>query len=222
MAVTGINGIGKSTLLRSLCGIQPTLSGEITIGNKQLSDISSKELSEMVSVVLTNQPLSKNLSVFELVALGRQPYTNWLGRLSPADREKTETAILLTDIEMLRDRKCYELSDGQFQRVLIARALSQDTPVIILDEPTSHLDMYHKAQVLRLLKDLSRQTGKAIIFATHEINLAIQLCDQIIVIQEQKVLQGTPGDLIEKKVFHHIFPPDIVFFDGESNSFKIK
>ncbi|PAM92965.1 ABC transporter ATP-binding protein, partial [Flavobacterium sp. IR1] len=117
---------------------------------------------------------------------------------------------------------CYELSDGQLQKALIARALAQDTPMVILDEPTSHLDMYHKAQVLKLLKKLSQQTNKAILFATHEVNLAIQLCDKIILMQENKILQGSPEQLISENAFDSMFPSDLIYFDSKSQSFRIK
>ncbi len=133
-----------------------------------------------------------------------------------------KNALVLVNIEDLGDRKCYELSDGQLQKVLIARALAQNTPMMILDEPTSHLDMYHKAQVLKLLKELSAQTGKAIIFATHEINLALQLCDKIILMKPGEVIQDSPQQLIEKGHFASIFPSDLIVFDPVTESFRIK
>jgi iron complex transport system ATP-binding protein len=148
VALIGVNGVGKSTLLRSLSGLQESLSGEIIINDTPLHNLTPQERSEYISLVLTEQPISKNLSVLELIALGRQPYTNWIGSLSSDDLQHINTAIELVNIEVLRDKKCYELSDGQLQKVLIARALAQNTPVIILDEPTTHLDIYHQAYVL--------------------------------------------------------------------------
>lgn len=218
----GVNGVGKSTLLRTISGIQPTLEGEVFINEKNRKDISHQELATKISLVLTSQPLSKNLSVSELVALGRQPYTNWIGSLSKADIRKTREALELAQIQELRDRRCYELSDGQLQKVLIARALAQDTPLMILDEPTSHLDIYHKAQVLKLLKTLSQRTGKGILFATHEIDLALQLCDSIILMKKGEVLQGSPEDLIEQKAFETMFPSDLIVFDEATHSFRIR
>ncbi len=157
-----------------------------------------------------------------MIALGRQPYTNWLGKLSKNDAEKIENAIALTSIESLKDRKCYELSDGQLQRVLIARAIAQDTPIIILDEPTTHLDMYHKAYVVKLLKKLAKQTQKTIIFASHEINLAIQICDKIILMQPDKCQINTPENLISTRAFQDLFPKDLIHFDKISRAFRIK
>ena len=222
IAVIGINGIGKSTLLRTISGIQQPISGSIEIETKNLQELNDLQRASQIGLVLTNQPISKNLSVFELIALGRQPYTNWLGRLSKNDTEKIENAIHLTSIKSLKDRKCYELSDGQLQRVLIARAIAQDTPIIILDEPTTHLDMYHKAYVVKLLKKLTRQTQKTIIFASHEINLAIQVCDKIILMHPDKCQIDTPENLISSGAFQDLFPKDLIHFDKISGAFRIK
>lgn len=222
VALIGINGVGKSTFLRTISGVQHSLSGNVFINSKDLNQIPPEELARMISLVLTEQPLSKNLGVAELVALGRQPYTNWIGSLSAEDRKMVKKALALVKIEELQDKKCYELSDGQLQKVLIARALAQNTPVMILDEPTSHLDMYHKAQVLKLLKELSVNTQKAIIFATHEINLALQLCDKIILMKPGEILQDSPQQLIRKGAFESIFPSDLIVFDPATESFRIK
>lgn len=221
-AVIGSNGVGKSTFLRTLSGVQPALDGKILLEQQELQHLSPQKKAALVSVVLTRQTFSRNLSVYELIALGRQPYTNWIGSLSENDRTKVHEALQVVKIEELRDRKCHELSDGQLQKVMIARALAQDTPVMILDEPTSHLDMYHKAQVLKLLKELSGQTQKAILFATHEINLALELCDRIILMQPGKVQQGIPNDLIEEGAFEQVFPQDLIYFDTTSGTFKIR
>ncbi len=222
VAVIGINGIGKSTLLRTLSGVQPALSGKIRIDGKELEKLDALSQASLISLVLTGQPVSKNLSVFELVALGRQPYTNWIGRLTKKDLRQIKKALSLVDIENLEQQKCYELSDGQMQKALIARALTQDTPLVILDEPTTHLDLYHKAYVLKLLKKLTQKTNKAIVFASHEINLALQLCDKIILMQKDKLISGSPKDLVRFDELEKVFPPDLIFFDKQSASFKIK
>lgn len=222
IGVIGVNGVGKSTFLRTISGIQPALQGNIFINGKNRKEIPEQDLASQISVVLTEQPLSKNLLVSELVALGRQPYTNWIGSLSAKDRNKVNDALVLVQIEDLREKRCYELSDGQMQKVLIARALAQDTPLMILDEPTSHLDMYHQAQVLKLLRQLSTETQKAVVFATHEINLALQLCDKIILMKTGKVIQGSPEELIQKRHFEEVFPKDLIFFDAATQTFRIR
>ena len=222
VGIVGVNGVGKSTFLRTISGVQPALKGKIFIEQKDRETIAAPKLASLISLVLTNQPISKNLRVAELVALGRQPYTNWIGSVTEADKQQIRKALELVNIEEIQHKRCYELSDGQLQKVLIARALAQDTPVVILDEPTSHLDMYHKAQVLKLLKRLSQQTNKAILFATHEVNLAIQLCDKIILMQENEIVQGNPEQLISESAFDSMFPSDLIYFDSGSQSFRIK
>lgn len=202
--------------------MQPALSGTITIDNTPLKNISDAELSKKLSVVLTEQVPSKNLTVFELVALGRQPYTNWIGNLTQEDISIIEKALVDTNISELKHRKCFTLSDGQLQKVMIARAVAQDTPLVILDEPTTHLDMYHKAYVLNLLKTLAHNTQKTMLFSTHEIDLAIQLCDEMIVMTDTAVHFGNPCELIEKGIFNKLFPKELITFDANSGSFKIK
>jgi iron complex transport system ATP-binding protein len=219
--LVGANGAGKSTLLRTLAKVQPALSGSIYIQGENQEKVSSETLAETVSVVLTEQPASKNLTVNDLISLGRQPYTNWLGTLTEADREQVRYAMNATEITELQHRKCYELSDGQLQRVLIARALAQDTPVILLDEPTTHLDIYHRASILNLLKNLSRDTSKSILFSTHDIDLAIQLCDKMLVMDKHTTHFGNPCELIDTGCFSSLFPKNLIDFDKETGRFRI-
>lgn len=222
IGLVGANGIGKSTLLRTLTSIQPSLRGQIQLVGKTISEYKPIELAQTMSLVLTEQLVSKNLTVFELVALGRQPYTNWVGSLSNEDRAITNLALEQTNITELKNRKCYELSDGQLQKVMIARALAQDTSLIILDEPTTHLDMYHKAYILKLLQELTRETNKTILFSSHEIDLAIQLCDTMIVMTPEYVYSDAPCNLISQGVFDNLFPKDLIGFDEKTGSFRVK
>ena len=222
IGLVGANGIGKSTLLRTLTNVQKPLSGEILINSKDINSYQAIELAKQMSLVLTEQIASKNLSVFELIALGRQPYTNWVGNLSDDDITKIKQAISYTNLEDLQHKRCYELSDGQLQKVMIARALAQDTDLIILDEPTTHLDMYHKAYILKLLQKLSKETGKTILFSSHEIDLAIQLCDTMIVMTNKGVVSDQPCNLISKGIFNTLFPMDLIAFDEKTGSFRIK
>lgn len=222
IALVGANGIGKSTLLRTLTGIQKQLSGSVLLNGKDIFSYEPLALAQNLSLVLTEKLPPSNLTVFELIALGRQPYTNWLGKLSPEDVEKINKAVTLTQITHLIDKKHFEISDGQLQTVLISRALAQDTPLIVLDEPTTHLDLQHKIAVFKLLKKLSLETGKCILFSTHDIDLAIQLSDEMIVMTEGNVVQGKPENLISNGIFDTIFKDENLFFDKEKGKFSFK
>jgi iron complex transport system ATP-binding protein len=222
IAVIGINGSGKSTLIKSLSGHLPIIKGEVKLNGTSISSLEPKEIAKMMSLVLTKQPLPQHLTVFDFVSLGRQPYTNWLGQHAHKDKSQIIKALKQVELYGLKDNACMKLSDGQLQKVLIARAIAQDTTTIILDEPTSHLDMYHKAMVLKLLKRISQEENKSVIFATHEINLALQLCDSIILIKDKKVIQDTPKNLISKGLLHVLFPDDLITFDEQSKQFKMK
>ena len=222
VALVGANGIGKSTLLRTLTGMQPPIQGKVFINEKDLKAYSSFQLATKLSVVLTEAPASKNLSVLELISLGRQPYTNWVGSLSEEDTAAVEAAMQATETTSLAHRKCFELSDGQMQRVAIARALAQDTTLIILDEPTTHLDIYHRTYVLKLLKNLAKETGKTIFFSTHEIDLAIQLADKILIMTKESSYFDSPCNLIKAERFEALFPKEIINFNAKSGRFTIK
>lgn len=220
-AIVGINGIGKSTLLRTLGNVQPKLSGNITLNKLPLEQHTINELATEISVVLTEPIASKNLTVLELISLGRQPYTNWLGTLTEEDREKISLAMDMVRISEMKAKKCYELSDGQLQRAMIARAIAQDTQLILLDEPTTHLDLYHKVQILKLLKSIAHTTKKTILFTTHEIEIAIQLCDKMLILDKNQSTFGTPCELIQRKSFENLFPTDSIVFDAQTGSFRV-
>ncbi|NVN18541.1 ATP-binding cassette domain-containing protein [Muricauda sp. HICW] len=219
--VVGVNGIGKSTLLRTLGGFQTKLSGDIILNDKPLEKYTSATLSKELSVVLTEPPASKNLTVQELIALGRQPYTNWLGTLNREDKKQIQASLDAFLLDELRNNKCHELSDGQLQRVLVARAMAQDTSLILLDEPTTHLDLYHKVQILKMLQELAHHKQKTILFTTHEIELAIQLCDRILILDGKDHPFGDPCQLIEQKHFDTLFPSEMVQFDNKTGTFKV-
>jgi len=221
VAVLGKNGIGKSTLLRTVAKVQKPLNGEIFINQKNIEKFTNKELSTVLSLVLTERLPESQMTVFELVALGRQPYTNWIDSLSKTDLEKINWAIEQTEISHLRDKFFYELSDGQLQRVLIARALAQDTDIIILDEPTAHLDLHHTIKIFSLLKKLVSETSKTIILSTHEVNLAIQFANEIILFTDDKIFTGNPTQLIAKNAFDNLFPKEIVIFNRNLQQFII-
>lgn len=222
IALVGPNGIGKSTLIRTLTGMQKPISGSIKISEVEMNTLSPASLASQISVVLTEAPASKNVTVYELIALGRQPYTNWLGVLSQTDKEAVNSAIAITETKDLQHKKCFELSDGELQRVLIARALAQDTPIIILDEPTSHLDLYHRAYVLKLLRRLTKEEGKTILFSTHEIGIALTLVDKMLVLQDNAIAFDSPSALAQQGIFNTLFPSNTIDFDKETMQFRVK
>ncbi len=221
IALIGANGIGKSTLLRTITGIQKPISGTVLLNEKNIHELNSLTLAQNLSVVLTEKLPPSNLTVWELIALGRQPYTNWIGKLTPKDISKVNEAIELTQIGHLKSKMHYEISDGQLQIVLIARALAQDTPLIILDEPTTHLDLLHKVVLFKLLKKLTQETGKCILFSTHDIDMAIQLSDEMIIMTPETVVQDQPCNLILKGSFSSLFQDEHIVFDSEKGKFII-
>ena len=222
VSLVGANGIGKSTLLRTITGIQKPLSGTVYLGEENIFNVDALALAQKISLVLTEKLPTSNLTVWELVALGRQPYTNWIGTLKSDDIEAVNSALESTQISHLAKKKHFEISDGQLQKVMIARALAQNTPIIILDEPTTHLDLQHKASLFNLLKKLTMTTNKCILFSTHEIDMAIQMSDQMIVMTEQRVIQDAPQELISSDVFQQIFSDDNIHFDIETGKFVLK
>lgn len=222
IALIGGNGIGKSTLLKTLTGIQKPLSGTVFLNNIDIHELDSLDLAQNLSVVLTEKLPPSNLTVFELIALGRQPYTNWIGKLTDVDITKVNEAMQLTQISHLATKKHFEISDGQLQKVLVARALAQDTPLIVLDEPTTHLDLLHKVALFKLLKKLTHETGKCILFSTHDIDMAIQLSDEMIIMTPEKIEQDQPCNFIMKGSFNTLFKDEHIAFDAEKGKFVIK
>ncbi|MFV0247336.1 MAG: ABC transporter ATP-binding protein [Tenacibaculum sp.] len=222
VAVLGRNGAGKSTLLRTLSKVQKPIKGSIVINNKDIKEFTPRQLATCLSVVLTEKLPESQLTVFELIALGRQPYTNWMDKLNQKHLKKIIQAAEQTNVAHLKNKRFCNLSDGQLQRVLIARALAQDTEIIILDEPTAHLDMHHSIKVFSLLKELVKNTQKTIIMSTHELNLAIQLADKLILFSETKIHTGTPKKLIEQGAFDSLFPKELILFNKTLKQFVVK
>lgn len=194
-SLIGSNGIGKSTLLRTLSAFQPPLAGDVLIQGKSLRRYTNKELSRLIGVVLTERPALQNMSVRELVGLGRSPYTGFWGKLTAADEEIVTEAIVNVGIENLQHRMIQTLSDGERQKVMIAKALAQQTPVIFLDEPTAFLDYPSKVEVMQLLHRLTRQSGKTIFLSTHDIELALQLSDILWLMSKTDTVPSTDASL---------------------------
>jgi iron complex transport system ATP-binding protein len=222
IALIGENGIGKSTLIKTITNNHKALSGEVLLKNQDINLFTENNLAKEISVVLTEKIPMSNLTAYELISLGRIPYSNWLGNLSEQDKSAIKHAVEICEIEKLIHKKLYELSDGQLQKVMISRALAQDTDIIILDEPTTHLDLFHKVRVLKLLTKMAHENNKCILFSTHDIDLAIQLCDEIILIKKDQIIQDEPCKLIEKGVFDTLFNDESIRFDKEKGQFKVK
>ncbi len=219
VCILGKNGIGKSTLIRTLTKVQPKLSGEIILNGEPLEAISNPELAKKMSLVLTERIPESNLTVYELIALGRQPYTNWIGTLSDNDQQQIKQAIKQVHIEGIIDKRHDELSDGQLQKVMIARAIAQDTNLIVLDEPTAHLDIHNKIEIFTLLKKLSKKLHKTILISTHEINLALQLADELWLMNDEGIISGQTEGLITNGSVSKLFSSDLITFDVKLKQF---
>lgn len=221
--ILGANGIGKSTLLRTLSAFQPKLSGDIYIRGKELSDYTAKDLSRLVSVVLTEKTFVRNMTAYQLIGLGRSPYTGFWGTLVEDDRQVIDEAIKMVKIENLAQRMVDTLSDGERQKVMIAKALVQQTPIILLDEPTAFLDFPSKVETMQLLHRLSRQTNKTIFLSTHDLELALQIADKIwLVDKDANINTGTPEDLSLNGLLSGFFAQKGIIFDMETGLFRIE
>lgn len=218
----GANGVGKSTLLRTLSAFQPKLGGEIHIQGKEIESYTDKQLSRVISVVLTEKCDIRNMSVTELIGLGRSPYTGFWGTLTKEDRQVVERAVALVGIPHLAHRMVHTLSDGERQKVMIAKALAQETPVIYLDEPTAFLDFPSKVEMMQLLHHLSRQTDKTIFLSTHDLELALQIADKIWLMDKANgVTIGTPEDLALNGSLSSFFARKGIVFDLETGLFRV-
>lgn len=210
----GPNGAGKSTLLRTLSAFLPPIAGHIRILGRSITDYSDKELSKVIGVVLTEKTDLRNMSVEDLIGLGRSPYTGFWGTLQADDREIVNRSIEMVGIESLKGRMVHTLSDGERQKVMIAKALAQETPIIFLDEPTAFLDYPSKVELMQLLRDLSRTTGKTIFLSTHDLELAIQIADTIWLMDKATgVATGTPEKLATDGTLSRFFSRGNITFD---------
>ena len=219
----GPNGAGKSTLLRTLSAFLPAVSGQIFLLGRKLSDYTDKELSKVIGVVLTEKPDVRNMTVYDMVGLGRSPYTGFWGNLHDEDRRIVDEAIEMVGIGHLRDRLIQTLSDGERQKVMIAKALAQQTPVIFLDEPTAFLDFPSKVEIMQLLHRLSRTMGKTIFLSTHDLDLALQMADKIWLLDKSKGVHiGTPQELALNGVISDFFVRKGISFDASSLQFRIE
>lgn len=223
VCLLGPNGAGKSTLLRTLAGFTPALSGHIMIGEKPLASMNDAELARTVGVVLTERPSVSAMTVEQLVALGRSPYTGFWGRLSDADRKAVAEALELTHTASLADRLVDTLSDGERQRVMVAKALAQHTRVILLDEPTAFLDFPSKAEMMHLLSRLAHERKLIILQSTHDINMALATADRLWLLHDSLgFAQGSPAELAASGELPRYFQGPHISFKPNPPQFFVK
>ena len=221
-ALLGRNGTGKSTLLRAIASLGEVQSGAIEIGGKELHDLSNADLARMIAFVNTERVSVEAMTAYDLVAVGRSPYTDWSGRLRSSDHETIERSIRIAGVEHLADRYVDTLSDGECQRVMIAKALAQDTPAILLDEPTSYLDMPNRYELCTLLGRLAHDEGKCVLFSTHELDIALTLSDNIALVDTPQLLYMPTGEMIASGSIERLFDSPYIRFDASTRSIHLK
>lgn len=217
----GVNGAGKSTLLRTLAGLQPAINGNIELNGRALQDYEVKELARLVSVVLTDEIPEQTLTAYELVSMGRMPYTGYWGSLSKKDVRLVEDALEMVGMSDFRQRRLHSLSDGERQKLMIAKALAQNTDVILLDEPVAFLDFPSKVWVLRLLSKVAHEQGKSVLLSIHDIELALQIADRLWLLENHDLCEGEPAVLAREGKIDFLFKGDGIEFDRETMQYHL-
>ena len=221
ICMMGPNGAGKSTLIKTLAGFIKVQEGNAYFNDKSLKNLKEKELSLMVSVVLTEKLAIEDFTVRELVSLGRYPYTGFFGRLSEEDQKITDQAIADTGLELFSDRKLSQLSDGEKQKAMIAKALAQETPIMILDEPTAFLDLPGRIEIMRLLRHLAAHKNKGILVTTHDLEQTLRFADKLwLIAQGKEMVCGTPEDLLLQGYIESFFAREGILFDSHTGCFR--
>jgi iron complex transport system ATP-binding protein len=218
----GRNGIGKSTLLRTLSAFQPALGGEVMMDTTSLTTLTDKERSRLIGIVLTEKPDVQNMTVEELVGMGRSPYTGFWGTLDSDDKAIVREAIRLVGVESLTGRMIHTLSDGERQKVMIAKALAQQTPIIYLDEPTAFLDFPSKVEMMQLLRRLATEEQKIIFLSTHDVELSLQLADCIWLMEPGMLSVGTSRQLADQGVLERFIIHDGILFDKKTLTIHVE
>ena len=222
VALVGRNGTGKSTLLRAIAGLGERLGGEIRLDGHSLETLSPQQLATTVSFVTTERVRIPNLRCEDVVALGRAPYTNWIGRVQEQDKAIVERSLELVGMAAFAGKTMDRMSDGECQRVMIARALAQDTPVILLDEPTAFLDLPNRYELATLLRRLTRDEGKCILFSTHDLDIALSLCDAVALIDTPSLHLLPAGAMARSGLIERLFAGESARFDPETRTVKLR
>ena len=222
VALVGRNGTGKSTLLRAIAGLGERLGGEIRLDGHSLETLSPQQLATTVSFVTTERVRIPNLRCEDVVALGRAPYTNWIGRVQEQDKAIVERSLELVGMAAFAGKTMDRMSDGECQRVMIARALAQDTPVILLDEPTAFLDLPNRYELATLLRRLTRDEGKCILFSTHDLDVALSLCDSVALIDTPSLHHLPAGEMVGSGLIERLFSGENARFDPETRTVRLR
>ncbi|MDY3978664.1 MAG: ABC transporter ATP-binding protein [Tidjanibacter sp.] len=221
-ALVGRNGSGKSTLLRTIAALSKPVGGTISVCGRELSTLSQREVAERIAFVSTDEVKVPDLRVVDLVSIGRAPYTNWAGSLTDNDRAVVAKSLELVGMTSFGEASVDSLSDGERQRVMIARALAQDTPVVLLDEPTAFLDLPNKYEICLLLSRLAHIEGKCVIFSTHDLQIALELCDTIAMIDDGEFRYGTADMLVQSGALQHMFDRTQLEFNAVERTVRLK
>lgn len=222
VALLGRNGTGKSTLLRAMMGIEQPQNGKVLLQGENIVSLKPEALARKISFVTTDKVRIANLRCEDVVSMGRAPYTNWIGQLQPKDKEQVAEAMRLVGMSDYAKKTMDKMSDGECQRIMIARALAQDTPVILLDEPTAFLDLPNRYELCLLLKKLAQQEGKCIIFSTHDLDIALSLCDFIMLIDNPRLYSLPTQEMVAGGHLERLFRNESVTFDAQAMRVRIK
>lgn len=221
VALLGRNGTGKSTLLRAMSALGNVQQGEIFIDGCEIGSLTASQLSRLVAFVNTERIDVEALTAHDLVAIGRSPYTNWMGHLTEADEEAVMRAMTIAGVSDMAARRVDTMSDGECQRVMIARALAQDTRVILLDEPTAFLDLPNRYELCMLLRRLAHDEGKCVIFSTHELDIALSLADSIALVDTPHLVHLPTDKMIKSQNIERLFDTQYVSFDADTKSIRL-
>ena len=222
IALIGSNGRGKSTLLRTLVGLQNIFRGTILYEGRDINGFSHKELSEMIAFVSSHTERANHLSVKDMLGINCYYKTNWLGNITEADSAKISKALEMVGLEGFEDRNSFDLSDGEYQRATIAAAIVQDSQIIILDEPTAFLDIANRFMITKLLQRIAHEWGKLVVFSTHDLQLAIDMCDKIWLMAADGFYNDTPCSLMESGAFEKLFDNSKMVFNKLTRTFEVK